>query len=56
MLFGFRKESCKWDIPNNQETVFQFKNDLLNNKELSGFCVGLNVSYIVFSENKFIDV
>ena len=28
---------------------------MLNNKELSNLCFNLNVSYIVFSENKFID-
>ena len=55
VLFGFRKETGKWDVPNNQETVFQFKNDMLNNKELSNLCFNINVSYIVFSENKFID-
>ena len=55
VLFGFRKESGKGDIPNNQETIFQFENDMLNNQQLSDLCCDLNVSYIVFSENKFID-
>jgi hypothetical protein len=55
ILFGFRKESGKWDVPNNLETVCQFKNDMLNNKELMSLCFNLNISYIVFSENRFID-
>ena len=39
----------------NQETIFQFKNDMLNNNELRSLCFDLNVSYIVFSENRFVN-
>lgn len=52
ILFGFRKETGKY---NDQETIFQFKNDMLNNNELTNLCLDLNVSYIVFSKNNFVD-
>ena len=52
ILYGFRKRSGKYNDP---ETIFEFKNDMLNSNELKNLCLDLNVSYVVFSENNFVD-